>query len=426
MAYVFNFLTGQGGRAPIGGMSVMKDHMYDTKRFMSSGAPYDGHEISAEKLKKMSGFIEELRDKSANMPHLNIVGNRNEKDDSVLFELVARHCITTTKKLCLTRMKIDIPAEKFQVFPELKEVKFNSCIVDNESILRFNEWCPNVNRITFEELKFGLDAFNAFNSNEATFPNVERLTFSFKKSVKMTRPFLDTLSKRFPMVKELDIIMCPTDDVSDIRPEYRKPYQASHFKNVEKLFVRAFAGDISKLFDYMAICSEKLKEFSFAGMAITDELIAWIKRCTQLEVLTIDWQYRAEDAGCSINNLKGMPSLTKVTLMVKYLDWNSEGIIQFARDNPSLRMLIIEGEKQHNKLNFGKKYKDMFVDLVKQRGKITIKIFNYEDGREVEISEKGFNDKTHSEQSSDDEVDADELGKRMLEMLMHFNNRALD
>lgn len=275
---------------------------------MNEGLPYEGFEISTKELKKDS-TLKEIRDNNDNLPHLKIVGQRNEIDDKALFELVTRHCRTTTKTLNLTRMNMNIQVEKLQVFPELKEVTFDSSTVEDESILRFNKWCPNVNKITFKGLKLGLDAFNAFNSNETTFPSVEHLTFSFKSSVKMTRAFLNTLSKKFPMVKELDIIMCPNDDVSVTRSEYNKTYQPLHFENVEKLFVRAFAGDISKLFDYMAICNEKLKNFSFAGMAVTDELIAWIKRCTQLDVLTIDWQYRAADAGCSINNLKGRKSV---------------------------------------------------------------------------------------------------------------------
>lgn len=290
----------------------------NVERFMSEGVPYEGFEISAKELTKGT-LMKEIRDNNDNLPHLNIVGQRNENDDKSLFELVTRHCLTTTKKLNLTRMNMNIPAEKLQVFPELKEVTFDSCTVENESILRFNEWCPNANKMSFEGLKLSLDAFNAFNSNETTFPNVERLTFSFKSSVKMTRAFLNTLSKKFPMVKELDIIMCPNDDVSDTRSEYNKTYQALHFENVEKLFVRAFAGDISKLFDYMAICNGKLKKFSFAGMAVTDELIAWIKRCEQLDELTIDWQYRAEDAGCSINNLKGGKSIFNTPILCKII-----------------------------------------------------------------------------------------------------------
>lgn len=120
-------------------------------------------------------------------------------------------------------------------------------------------------------------------------------------------------------------------------------------------------------------------------------------------------------------------SLTKVTLNVKYLDWHPTQIIQFARDNPRLRLLIIEGEQQHKKINFGKKYQNLFTDLVKERGKITIKILIYQDDREVEISEKGFSDKTRSESLPDGEAQ-DPIGmmNRIQEMMAHMNKNLFD
>lgn len=118
-----------------------------------------------------------------------------------------------------------------------------------------------------------------------------------------------------------------------------------------------------------------------------------------------------------------MPSLTKVTLIVKYLDWSSNGIIQFARDNPSLRLLVVEGEEVHKKINFGQKYKDLFADLVKERSKITIKVLIYKDNREVEISEDGFRDGERTVESSedDDAFDPNDLVTRMQQMMMRMN-----
>lgn len=117
-----------------------------------------------------------------------------------------------------------------------------------------------------------------------------------------------------------------------------------------------------------------------------------------------------------------MPSLSKVTLIVKYLDWSSNGIIQFARDNPSLRLLVIEGEQLHKKINFGKKYKDLFADLVKERSKITIKVLIYQDNREVEISEDGFRDGDRTVESEDDGAfDLNDLATQMQQLMMHMN-----
>lgn len=109
-------------------------------------------------------------------------------------------------------------------------------------------------------------------------------------------------------------------------------------------------------------------------------------------------------------------------MIVKYLDWSSNGIIQFARDNPSLRVLVIEGEELHKEINFNKKYKDLFADLVKERSKITIKVSIYKDNREVEISENGFRDGDRTVESEDDGAfDPNDIVTRMQEMMMRMN-----
>lgn len=274
--------------------------------------PDEGFKISTEGLRKDPNLVKAIRQNREEFPHVNITGSRNENDDKALLELVIRHCAKSTKKLTLFRMIINIPAEKLQAFPKLEEVKIDSCSVENESILSFNEWCPNANKLTLAGLKLSLTAYKAFIASENTFPNVTTLTLNFKDSLKMTRGILKVFSSQFPMVKELDIIMCPNENVSADQSKYNVAYQALYFKNVEKLFVRAFAGEIDKLFDYMAISNEKLTSFSFAGMAVTDELANWIKSCKQLDELTVDWQYRAADAGCSVNNIKGNERSTVV------------------------------------------------------------------------------------------------------------------
>lgn len=271
---------------------------------MNGLMPIEGFKISTEALRNPNLLRQKLED-NADLPHLNIMGSRNEKDDQALFEMVIRDGLTSTKKLNLTRMTINIPAEKLQVFPEIQEVTFDACTVENESILRFNEWCPNATKLTFDGLKLGLPVYNSFIASENASPNVKSLTFNFKRSVKMTRAFLNILSNQFPMVENLELIMEPSDNVCGRVSKYNLTYEPLHFKNVKKLFVRAYAGEIDRLFDYMAISNEKLKNFSFAGMAVTDELATWIKSCKQLDELTIDWQYRAADAGCSVNNIRG-------------------------------------------------------------------------------------------------------------------------
>lgn len=91
-----------------------------------------------------------------------------------------------------------------------------------------------------------------------------------------------------------------------------------------------------------------------------------------------------------------MELLTKVTLSPRHLDWDPEEIIEFARNNPRLRLLEIDSDRKNDELKFGKKYKDLFADLIKERGQLAITVFFHEEKREVKISEKGFTQKKRS------------------------------
>lgn len=84
-------------------------------------------------------------------------------------------------------------------------------------------------------------------------------------------------------------------------------------------------------------------------------------------------------------------------------------------------MLVVEGEQQHKKMTFGQQFKDMFADLIKERGSLTIKVLIFDDDREMEISEKGFSDKNITRAES--ECAEGDLMMRMCQMMSHFNSR---
>lgn len=256
---------------------------------VNRGTRDDGFEISDEKLRKNRKLPDQLRDNNRNLPNLHIAGCKNEQKDKLLFELVVRHCAGTTKKLVFSNMNFNIPAEKLQVFPMLSEVTFRLCSVENESILRFNDWCPNMINLTFERMKMSTDVYNKF-LIQHTCPKVNSLVINFKDSVGMTREFLNALHQRFPSLENLEIILDPHDNYSAKESKFNVPYKALHFKELKKLYVRAFSMDIEKLFDYMGIFNDKIEEFSFAGMATYASITDWIVRCEKLTKLTIDVQ----------------------------------------------------------------------------------------------------------------------------------------
>lgn len=88
-----------------------------------------------------------------------------------------------------------------------------------------------------------------------------------------------------------------------------------------------------------------------------------------------------------------MQWLKKITLSTKHLNWVPDEIISIARGNPHVNMLAVDSDYGNDDMKFGTKYKKTFADLIKERKKLTIKVFFHQGKREINISEKGFSEK---------------------------------
>ncbi|KAG4078353.1 hypothetical protein HA402_013063 [Bradysia odoriphaga] len=362
----------------------------------------DGYEISIDKLKKNPKIRENIRQNNKDFPHLHLVGNKNEKENAALFDLVNSLCVDTLEKLKLSWMTIDMPAEKLRTFRSLKEVTFDSCIIKNESILRFCQWCPNLTTLKFDEdVEVSEPAYASFKSSDQKLIQVKTLSIDFKgSSMKLTRDLLQAFDRQFPSLETLQIAMDARDSFS--KSELKEKYEPLYFKNLKSFAVHSFGYHIEKLFDYMAVSNVELTGFSFTGMFVTDELVDWIKSCTNLIKLTVDCHLMNKN---KIAGVTDMQRLKEWTLSTKRLMWKAEDVIRIARANPNVDLLAIDSDYGNDDMKFGEKYKKMFADLVKERKELAIKVFFHEEGREINISAQGFSEKKRKDDAANNGLD---------------------
>ncbi|XP_031617273.1 uncharacterized protein LOC116337096 [Contarinia nasturtii] len=349
----------------------------------------EGFEISVEKLIENPNLVTFIRENNNTLPNLHLVGTGSITNDKALFELITRYCTNSAKKLKFSWMTINIPFEKLQPFALLKEVTFDTCTIENESILNFNRWCPNVANLIFDEgTTLSHSALDALKSSTQALPHVKSLSIDFKSSsLKLTREWLAVLNQQFPQLENLELTLKDEDSFNG--RTLTDTYQPLYFSNLKKLSVQAFGNDIDKLFDYMAISNKKLKELIFIGLVDTQELYDWIKSCKKLQKLTVDCRYLTG----YMSDVTDMPLVKELKLEAKKLDMEPNEIIQTARNLPRLNLLDIVSDYGNDDIQFGQEYKDMFADLNKERKKLTIKVFFHEEKREIKISEKGFSEK---------------------------------
>ncbi|XP_037039150.1 uncharacterized protein LOC119076477 [Bradysia coprophila] len=357
----------------------------------------DGYEISIDKLKKNPKLAEHIRKNNKCLPHLHLVGNKNENENTALLDLIHSLCVDSLEKLKFSWMTIDMPAEKLRTFRSLKEVTFDLCTIKNESILRFCEWCPNLTTLKFDEgVEVSEPAYASFKSSEQKLIQVKSLSIDFKgSSMKLTRDLLEALDRQFPSLETLQIAMDASDSFT--KNEFKEKYEPLYFKNLKSFAVHSFVNNIERLFDYMAVSNVELTEFSFTGMFVTDELVDWIKSCTNLSKLTVDSHMLNKN---KIAAVKDMQRLKKWTLSTKRLLWKAEDVIRIARANPHVDTLAIDSDYGNDDMEFGEKYKQMFADLAKERKDLAIKVFFHEEGREINISAHGFSEKKRKDNAA--------------------------
>lgn len=348
----------------------------------------DGLEVSLAKYEEDINFQNIVR--SHCMTELVLKGNRKEDEDSRLIEEIMQHCSQAKTKLAFTYVCHTLPADKIREFPLLKKLIFYCTSLVSDSLLRFNDWCPNLTEIRFRaHVSMSEEAYETFTSTDHIYPQIKTFEFDMSYNYELTREFLAAMDTKFPSLECLDLTLSHNDDFSSYEPKYQLPYEPLYFKNLKKLSVFAFGNEVNKLIDYMAVCNSKLKEFKFHGMTTPEEMITWIGSCKRLGKLTFDCSYLDEHG---LMELKNMRWLREVHFEAKYLHWEPEDIVEFARNNRHLKVMTVESDRKNNSMIFDEKFKQDFGGLIQERKKLKIKVLFHQGGREIRMSETGFSE----------------------------------
>ncbi|XP_055300672.1 uncharacterized protein LOC129567612 [Sitodiplosis mosellana] len=311
---------------------------------------------------------------------------------------------TTSENIVLAKMKFDKPIANLPVLPGVLKVSFLDSVIKNDSILQFNQWCPNVAELAFIRVKFSERAYENFTNGGNTLPTVKSLTFHFKYDMEGFGYFIQEMDEKLPSLENLALILVAADS-DEYEPMWddEQPYEPIYFKNLKKLSLIAFGDEGDRVFDYMDISNEKLEELSFTAMGFTKDNLKWIKCCEQLNKLTLGCPSLE---GNDLKLLKGMKSLKELHLEIGSIEWTPKKMIEIMRNNGQLKLLSIECERNNKQLTFDDEFKKLFDALVQKRGDATIKV-TFGSGksmRQMTISEEGFDETTPLvEAESDDE-----------------------
>lgn len=332
---------------------------------------------------------------------IKLEGTYNEAEDNELFLEIARTCGRTVEHLVLYGMRLSIPVDKLVMISLLTKVTFEHCSMNNDSMLRFHQWCPNITDLSFRWVDLSDDAYDELCSNEAMFPHVKSFAFQFARGTEFDKDFLSKIDKKFPSIESLSLELESDESFCELDPECNGPYEALYFKNLKKLSVVTFGEDIECLLDHMAVCRNKLKELTFSGLNMPERFYKWIGSCKKLAKLTLRVSYLVES---ELEELNELPYLNTVTLDVKEFHWVPEDMLAFVRKQRRLKVLKIESDRKNKEMKYDDGFKKTFDEIVAQRKKMTIHIMFYQNRREVKVSEKGLNEtKDFDDNTSDDD-----------------------
>lgn len=303
-------------------------------------------------------------------------------------------------------MELNLPADNIPIFPILTKLAFDFVLIENETILQFDKWCPNVTELVFSESQFlNDDIFKAFYSADKIYHEVKTLHFHFRPN-ELTREWLDGINKKFPKLENLRLQIETYEQFRRFEPGCDEPDRPLYFKNLKKLtlFVYStsdtFGFDVEYMFDFLAISNQKLKKLTIHGVDFHEEWFKWIEKCKKLNKLNIDCSWFPED---SLNYLDTMPMLHEVHLEVERFHWDHRDMFSFIRKHPKLKLIDVDSVRKNKQLKYDNKFMEMFYDLIEERGKFTIRAIYNEGGREMNISENGFSEIISYEPSSSEE-----------------------
>lgn len=294
----------------------------------------------------------------------------------------------------LAKMKFNKSIKNMPVLPGVTRLSILDSEIKNYSILRFDQWCPNVTELAFIRVKLSERVYEIFTGGEHKLPAVKSLTYHFEGYMETFGDFIGEMDEKFPSLESLTLILIASDP-EELEPMWddEKPYDPIYFQNLKKLSLTAYGDEGDRVFDYMDISNENLEELSFTGMYFTKDNLKWIKGCEKVSKLTLGCPCLEEG---DLKPLKGMQNLEELHLDVDKIEMTPNEMIEIIRKNGQLKLLSIKCEHNNKLMKFDDEFKKRFDALVEKRGNVVMKVtFGSGDTmRQMTISESGLDEIT--------------------------------
>lgn len=303
---------------------------------------------------------------------------------------VLRHD-SSRKRIVLANMSFGKTIKNFAMLSDAQSLSFVNSTIKNYSILKFDQWCPNITELSFLGVEFSRRAFDFLVEPYYPTPAIKSFTFDFKDTMEMFSNFLGEIDEKFPELESLTLVFTGTDPEGYFMWDDQSPYQPMFFEDLKKLSLAAFGDGADRIFDYMSICNTCLEELEFIGFWLTEENGKWIKRCPELIKLTIGLPGLE---GYHLKYLKNMKKLQELHLNVGSIECGPMKMVEFFRKNKELKMISIECKRNNKELTFDDVFKKEFEKLAQEREQVTIKatfgIGCEQALRHMKITKEGF------------------------------------
>lgn len=294
------------------------------------------------------------------------------------------------KHLLLCNHSFKKPMPDLPIMPFITHVALIDSVIKNDSILRFNQWCPNVNELTFIRVRLSRSVYEKFASimidDDDVMPHVKVFTFHFKDSWDTFGYFVEAMDEKFPSLEEFKLILDTSKHESDLEPTWDvyAPYHPTYFKHLRKLTLLACCniGESDRILENLDICNGMLEELSFTCVLMTHDNLQWINSCRGLCKLTLECENLD---GNDMNELKGMPNLACIKLIVGSIKWQPMEIIEFIRNNQQLLSVSIICGPDNGTVAFDDDFKDAFYALCVESNRNELSVtftFNKRQGKE--------------------------------------------
>ncbi|XP_031625486.1 uncharacterized protein LOC116342125 [Contarinia nasturtii] len=282
------------------------------------------------------------------------------------------------QRIVLKQMNFSKPIKNLPIVRGIQAVTFIDSFIKNDSILRFNDWCPNVTELAFFRVKFSESVYEEFADSlgsEDQFPAVKTFTFDYKNYMEGLDDFLEAMDKKFPALESLTLFVDVADDLDSFEPMWDTEFShlPEFFENLKTLSLTCFFDEGDRIFDFIGIHNEKLEELSFTSMLFTKDNQNWTKNCPQLRKLALKCCYITN--GKELKHLKGMDKLEELHLSMRKIEWDPKNMIEFIRNiGQGLKVLSIDCERNNKQFKFDDEFKNLFNVLAEERADMVIKV----------------------------------------------------